>query len=456
MCAPRLFLFEESRRCVWVSPHGWRSRAWCASPARQPPPGHAGVRGSVSRPAQAGGDHHAAVPGHGLAWRAASRATARSSFALAGARARRGDSTPRRPATDVGDGIASTQVVAKGGRVSSVVVVATGSGDKTGRQPGDHLRGPSSTSRQFTFQCGEIAGAGSGGMHAIGAYDETRHLIAGVKLDCIAHVADRNGDGVAGAQVSFLTEAGTIGPSACPSPTWWATRSPLQDLAAAAEDVAPGIFTWNPQQGRHPHRRVHRPAVDAPVHLDGEPDRRLGQADRPDDGPPGAAPRRPHPPGQGEQPARQPGHDDRRHHGRGGLRRQQQQRHVRHRTSPSTTSPSPSSTTTTTAPGTPTSASSTPTATASGTGRTASTTPTPYLGAGAHPLDGHAARRRTCDRSPRQAGRPLRRPARRPLRATSGTSARAASSFLRGRPLVQQLAQNGDERRLRGGRGRRP
>ncbi len=87
----------------------------------------------------------------------------------------------------------------------------------------------------------------SGGVHAIGAYDETRHLIAGVKLNCVAHVADRNGDGISGAQVSFLTEAGTIGPSSTSetdvvgnAPVLYKTSLPLP------EDVSPGSFTWNP------------------------------------------------------------------------------------------------------------------------------------------------------------------------------------------------------------------
>ncbi|OJH40012.1 hypothetical protein [Cystobacter ferrugineus] len=153
---------------------------------------------------------------------------------------------PTVAATDESNGIASTQVVAKGGRVSSVVVVAR-VGDKSAISPAVTFAGSNSTSRQFTFQCGSISGVGSGGVHAINAYDETRNLIAGVKLDCIAHVADRNGDGIAGAQVSFLTEAGTIGPSSVSvtdvvgnAKVLYKTSLPLPD------DVQPGTFTWNP------------------------------------------------------------------------------------------------------------------------------------------------------------------------------------------------------------------
>jgi hypothetical protein len=153
---------------------------------------------------------------------------------------------PAEADTNVGTGIVSTQVVAKGGRVSSVVVVARVA-DKVATSPAVTFAGSSSNSRQFTFQCGSVAGDGSGGVHAIGAYDESRHLIAGVKVNCIAHVADRNGDGVSGAQVSFLTEAGTIGPSSTSvtdvvgnAQVLYKTSLPLP------EDVTPGTFSWNP------------------------------------------------------------------------------------------------------------------------------------------------------------------------------------------------------------------
>ncbi len=63
--------------------------------------------------------------------------------------------------TNVGTGIASTQVVAKGGRVSSVVVIARVA-DKVATSPAVTFAGSSSNSRQFTFQCGPIAGAGFG------------------------------------------------------------------------------------------------------------------------------------------------------------------------------------------------------------------------------------------------------------------------------------------------------
>jgi hypothetical protein len=152
---------------------------------------------------------------------------------------------PTEAATNSGDGIASTQLVATG-RVASVVVVAT-SGDKTALSPAVAFAGAGANSRQFTFQCGKFSGEGSGGLHAIGAYDETRYLIAGVKARCIAHVADRNGDGITGAQVSFITEAGTIGP----------TSTSLTDVVGNAEilyktsyplpvETDPGTFTWNP------------------------------------------------------------------------------------------------------------------------------------------------------------------------------------------------------------------
>ncbi|MBM7115125.1 hypothetical protein [Archangium primigenium] len=153
---------------------------------------------------------------------------------------------PPEATTDATTGIASTQVVAKGGRVSSVVVVAR-VGEKAATSPAVTFAGSNSTSRQFTFQCGPISGPSSGGVHAIGAYDDTRNLIAGVKLNCTAHVADRNGDGIAGAQVSFLTEAGTIGPSSVSltdvvgnATVLYKTSLPLP------QDVEPATFSWNP------------------------------------------------------------------------------------------------------------------------------------------------------------------------------------------------------------------
>ncbi|NVJ22793.1 MULTISPECIES: hypothetical protein [Myxococcus] len=152
--------------------------------------------------------------------------------------------------TNPGDGIVSMQVVARGGRVASVVVVAsagTGAEAKSVISPVISFAGTDSSSRQFTFQCGSWSGDGSGLHHAIGAWDEARNLIAGVKVRCFAHVADRNGDGIEGAQVSFLTEAGTIGPTSTTTTdvvgsaeVLYKTSFPLPD------DVAPGEFSWTP------------------------------------------------------------------------------------------------------------------------------------------------------------------------------------------------------------------
>lgn len=166
---------------------------------------------------------------------------------------------PQDATTNVGDGIASTQLVANG-RVASVVVIAT-SDDKTALSPAVSFAGAAANGKQFTFQCGKFSGAGSGGLHAIGAFDETRYLIAGVKARCNAHVGDRNGDGIAGAQVSFLTEAGTVGP----------TSTSLSDVVGNAEilyktsyplpvETEPGTFTWNP-----PNDAVHTGDYLAPL-----------------------------------------------------------------------------------------------------------------------------------------------------------------------------------------------
>lgn len=113
--------------------------------------------------------------------------------------------------TTKGGGTAETQLIAKD-RVNSVIVRAS-SGDKTIILPSITFAGSVPHGRQFTLQCGKVGAEASGGRHAIGAFDESRNLIAGIKLECFAHVADRNGDGVPGALVSFMTEAGAIGPS---------------------------------------------------------------------------------------------------------------------------------------------------------------------------------------------------------------------------------------------------
>lgn len=144
-----------------------------------------------------------------------------------------------------GSGLIETQIVVTN-RIQSVRVTAV-AGDKTVTSPPIGFAGGSASGRQFTFQCGKLSGDGSGGVHNIGAYDNTRYLIAGVKLPCIAHVADRNGDGLAGAVVTFITEAGTIGPS----------ETSVADVLGNAEilhktslplpkDVTPGVFIWNP------------------------------------------------------------------------------------------------------------------------------------------------------------------------------------------------------------------
>lgn len=153
--------------------------------------------------------------------------------------------TPASALTNRGDGVASAQIVSAG-RAASVVVIAT-AGDKEVQSPPITFAGAGPSARQFTFQCGSIAGDASGGVHAIGAFDETRHLISGVKVDCFAHLADRNGDATSGVLVSFLSEAGTIGPTAVSGENGNAgiqhhTSYPLP------KDVAPGAFSWKPTE----------------------------------------------------------------------------------------------------------------------------------------------------------------------------------------------------------------
>jgi|GEM_PF-887062 len=145
-----------------------------------------------------------------------------------------------------GDGTAATTLVASG-RVSSVRVIAT-AGDKSVTTPPISFVGATSASgRQLTFQCGELAGKASGGRHAIGAYDPSRYLIAGVKLKCFAHVADRNGDGMPKAIVGFITEAGAIGPSSTSQADVVGNAEILYKTSLPfPKETDPGVFVWNP------------------------------------------------------------------------------------------------------------------------------------------------------------------------------------------------------------------
>ena len=140
-----------------------------------------------------------------------------------------------------GSGFAETQIVA-----TSVIVIAT-SGDKVVYSRPITFAGTVPSGKQFSFGCGPIAGPGSGGIHAIGAFDNSRHLIVGDAVECGAHVGDRNGDGIADVQVSFLAEAGAIGPSDVSvsdlvgdAVILYKTSDPIP---VATE---PETFTWNP------------------------------------------------------------------------------------------------------------------------------------------------------------------------------------------------------------------
>ncbi len=145
-----------------------------------------------------------------------------------------------------GSGIATTQLQVKS-RVTSVIVVAT-AGGKTVLSPPISVAGSVPNGRQFTFQCGPIAGEASGGRHALGAYDESRFLIAGEKIECTAHTGDRNGDGVPGALVSFLTEAGTIGPTEVSLTNVVGNATILYKTSfPLPADVDPGKFVWTPE-----------------------------------------------------------------------------------------------------------------------------------------------------------------------------------------------------------------
>jgi hypothetical protein len=144
-----------------------------------------------------------------------------------------------------GSGYAETQIVASS-RVNSVIIVAT-AGDKSIQSPPITFAGTVPNGRQFTFQCGSIAGEGAGGRHALGAYDMTRTLIAGSVLPCTAHVGDRNGDGVKDALVSFLTEAGAVGPSDVSQANLVGDATILHKTSLPLPvELTPDIFSWTP------------------------------------------------------------------------------------------------------------------------------------------------------------------------------------------------------------------
>lgn len=146
-----------------------------------------------------------------------------------------------------GSGFAETQIVATA-RVNSVIIIAT-AGDKTIQSPPITFAGSIPNGRQLTFQCGPIGGEGTGGRHAIGAFDSSRNLIAGSSINCTAHVGDRNGDGVEGALVSFMTEAGTIGPTETSTSNLVGDATVLHKTSLPLPvDVDPDTFSWTPPQ----------------------------------------------------------------------------------------------------------------------------------------------------------------------------------------------------------------
>ncbi len=155
---------------------------------------------------------------------------------------------PTQSSTNQGSGEVITQLTATG-RVASVVVVAR-SGDKIARSPPISFAGSTVSARGITFQCGPVAGEGSGGIHALMAYGPNRDLVAGVKVDCTAHVSDRNGDGIPGALVSFLTEAGTIGPTAESVTNVIGNATVLYKTSfPLPEDVLPGKYVHQAVEG---------------------------------------------------------------------------------------------------------------------------------------------------------------------------------------------------------------
>ncbi|MBX5481167.1 MAG: Ig-like domain-containing protein [Myxococcaceae bacterium] len=170
---------------------------------------------------------------------------------------------PADSSTNKGTGEVITQIIATR-RPAAVSVIAT-AGDKVAQSPVISISGDYVSGRGITFQCGHIAGAAAG-IHALLAYGPSRDLIAGTVMDCTAHVADRSGIGIAGASVTFLAEAGAIGPSA----------TTLTDAVGNADvtykvslplpqDVDPGTYRHiNPDPTSPDYDSVHIPQPLAP------------------------------------------------------------------------------------------------------------------------------------------------------------------------------------------------
>ena len=154
--------------------------------------------------------------------------------------------SPLVSSTQKGTGVVTTQLVVTG-QVTSVTVVADADG-KLAYSPAISFANTGvPNAKQFTFQCGPFGGPGTGGVHALIAWDAARHLVAGTTVDCWAHVGDRNSDGVPGASVSFLTEAGTITPTASTDTELIGEALAIHKITfPLPRDTDPGAFTWNP------------------------------------------------------------------------------------------------------------------------------------------------------------------------------------------------------------------
>jgi hypothetical protein len=154
--------------------------------------------------------------------------------------------SPASAMSDKGSGEVRVQVSST--VTETVQVIADAGGGKVAISPTFTFTGSHTpNARQLTFQCGPFGGMGSGGVHAIGAYDPARHLLDGIELDCYAHVADRNGDIITGASLGFAVEAGTITPNGTTDDHGTATVTHKVTFPLP-HPTDPKVFLWNPQQ----------------------------------------------------------------------------------------------------------------------------------------------------------------------------------------------------------------
>jgi hypothetical protein len=102
--------------------------------------------------------------------------------------------------------------------------------------PPDPVPPPAASAGRFTIECAE---------RAVRAYDASRTVIDGVPIECSVHLAQRDGQPLAGRSITVLAEAGrfTIEPATSADGT---AALRLETGMPLPLDVVPGVFTQTP------------------------------------------------------------------------------------------------------------------------------------------------------------------------------------------------------------------